>query len=183
MRHHLVHIDVEYRMAGDMTDSTKMDLSVLVRSAFPEVPVPRRKKIVVSDDPESKEIVRDFGKRKWSEIPFETLFWHRESLFMMSETGIRYYLPAYLLAMVERYDETDLMPDAVISSLTPDELWRERSGEYDRLIRGFTQRQIEAVCAVLQWLHDAHGDDFDDGEAARAIRCIKKSYQPGSAFS
>ena len=183
MRDLLVDIEVEYWMAVDMTDSTKRDLSVLVRSAFPEVPVPRRKKIVVSGDPESKEIVRDFGKRKWSEIPFETLFWHRESLFMMSETGIRYYLPAYLLAMVERYDETDLMPDAVISSLTPDELWRERSGEYDRLIRGFTQRQIEAVCAVLQWLHDAHGDDFDDGEAARAIRCIKKSYQPGSAFS
>ncbi len=170
-------------MAGDMTDSTSTDLSVLVRSAFPEVPVPRRKKIVVSDDPESKEIVRDFGNRKWSEIPLETLFYHRASLFMMSEAGFRYYLPAYLLATVERYEDADLIPPAVVSSLTPDRPWRERSGEYDRLIRGFTQRQIEAMCEVLQWLHDAHGDYFCDGEAARAIRCIKKSYQPGSAFS
>ena len=170
-------------MVGDMTDSTRRDLSVLVRSAFPAVSVPRRKKIVVSDDPESKEIVRDFGNRKWSEIPFETLFYHRESLSMMSEAGIRYYLPAYLLATVERYEDADLLPPAVVSSLTAEELWRERSGEFERLIRGFTQRQIEAICEVLQWLQDAHGDYFSDGEAARAIRCIKKSYQPGSAFS
>ena len=166
-----------------MTDSTRRDLSALVRSAFPEVPIPRRKNIVESGDPESKQIARDFGNRQWTEISFETLFRQRASLFMMSDTGIRYYLPAYLLVTIERFEDADLILDVVISSLTPDELSRERSGEYDRLIRGFTQRQVEAACAVLQWLHDAHGDDFDEGEVARAVRCIKKSYQPGSAFS
>jgi hypothetical protein len=72
---------------------------------------------------DSYEMAQAFVGKKWSELPAETLFYHRESLAALNATAYRAYIAAYLLAAIESLDPLDRHgPDLrhyLVASLEP----------------------------------------------------------------
>ena len=76
---------------------TRQEFALRIRRAFQKVPYPGRK---IGDQDEFQRIR---GKR-WQELSVEDLNYDHELLFFNSD-GLRYYLPAYLLALLEHPDK------------------------------------------------------------------------------
>jgi hypothetical protein len=81
-----------------------------IRRTFGEVLVPTRIEEMrlprfTGDD--SYEMAAAFVGKRWTEIPIEVLFYHRESLGALSATAYRAFLPAYLEACLASDDPLD----------------------------------------------------------------------------
>lgn len=161
-------------MQGIKRNPNRSEIRAAIERAFADLPLPKEEEIVVGDDPDSIQITDDFGGCRWREITLDKLLYHREAFCFMTDTGIQYYLPAYLVASLDYYEQSDLIPDHVIYNLSPHEYRDEESGAYQRLICGFTAQQIDVICQTLEWLQREHGDDYPDREPERTISAIRR---------
>jgi hypothetical protein len=88
----------------------KESVRAAIRRAFADVPAPKhiadmRLPRYIGDD--SYEMVTAFLGKRWTDIPIETLFRHRESLGTLTPAAYLAYLPAYLDASLASDDPLD----------------------------------------------------------------------------
>jgi hypothetical protein len=93
-----------------------------IENAFIDLKYPGDNNIVwISEyDPEKIEIKEDFKNKHWKDLTLEFL-WPKQSqsLGFFTPQAYRFYLPGYMIVSVEFYDDSDVIPEYVIDSLTP----------------------------------------------------------------
>ena len=70
------------------------------------------------DDLESAEIVKDLKGRKWTDVDAETLAYHSNSLPFFKPEGFAYYLPAFMLLSIQKFEDSDVAYN-LLAALTP----------------------------------------------------------------
>jgi hypothetical protein len=57
--------------------------------------------------------------KHWKELTIDFIVQHREEIECVTADGFRFYLPAFMLAVLLHWDEVDTLPLNLISALTP----------------------------------------------------------------
>lgn len=99
---------------------TKQELIAEIREAFANEVYPGDTNIVTpfEGDSEREEFADSFRGKTWQSVPNELLFYERDSLPFFTPAGYKYYLPAFLIFVVDDYYEADTLTDNLILQLT-----------------------------------------------------------------
>jgi hypothetical protein len=144
-----------------------------VRRAFANVSAPvaiedMRSVRYTGDD--SYELASALLGKRWTDVPIEVLFRHRESLGTLSAAAYRAYLPAYLLAAIASDDPLDRYgPDLrhyLLSTLVQSSHDDHRAAEIRERLSLLDADQRVAVAHVLRYL-EARWNSFEAGEVLR----------------
>ena len=162
---------------GAVADIDRYRLIERIKTAFATAPYPGDDNIALDpsgEDPESEQIAAHFKKVRWEGVNFVFLQSYKgdesAALNFMSPDAFRYYLPAFILVSLERFRDSDLVPDAVISALTlPDRGDPLYKYKYDR-IKGFSPDQARAIRAFLEYMIKSHKNDFVSDEPRFALK-------------
>ena len=126
----------------------------LIDSAFGNLPVPAPESVGESRDPgEIEECNAFFRGRHWQEIPLSEVPQEGSFLYHLQPEAFRFYLPAFMRAVVLDYQRLDTLPDDLVSVLT--NRGDERSFNV-RAFRLFSPGQKAAVRRFLEYVRDAH---------------------------
>ena len=69
-------------------------------------------------NPETQYLVKYLRGQIWGSLPLENVLATRDSLPWLSSDALHYFLPAYLIAILEYPDQVDVLVDNVVSMLT-----------------------------------------------------------------
>lgn len=103
----------------------------------------------------------------WRDLPFEVIFRQRGELPFLMPSGWRFYLPAFMRATLQQYDEVDTLSENLIGLLSP----RERNDEaFQRFVRknsNFSFKERQAILAFLESYtqlnrYEAYGENLID---------------------
>lgn len=130
----------------------------------------------VPGDLERQEIGKAFQKRRWSAIGIETLRYHAEALFFFTPQAYRYFLPAYLLAVLEDYEASDIISNVLITTLTPPSEDDERFVYFLARFDLLTNSQKRVITGFLEFMLQEHGEDFWHGELKSALENYWKDF-------
>jgi uncharacterized protein DUF6714 len=137
--------------------------------AFADVRPPHRDVIHASYGEEPAEETEPFKGKNWRELDSNVVAAHPDALlYWFTPVAFHYYLPAFLLAGLERPD-ADFVLD-ILLALKPEEdptlahFTRERWGRLD-------DRQIEALEAWLRAVFSAENTELQD-----ALTVLNKRY-------
>lgn len=82
----------------------------------------------------------------------------------MTPAAIRYYIPAFLIASIRHYDDSDQIPSPLLFLLNP---FAMNDSNYHSSFRErfdlFDDSQKSATKAFLEYLSEAHPEDFPTG--------------------
>jgi hypothetical protein len=144
---------------------TKDELRAQIHRAFDDVPIPTRIEDMMlaayKDSEDLYEMVAELVGKRWQEIPRERLFYHRESLAMLSAVAYRAYLPAYLEACLATDDWQDKYGADVrgylVTSLAvfPHHQSEARVTTHPERLSLLDDAQREVVANVLRYLEAA----------------------------
>jgi hypothetical protein len=133
-----------------------------IREAFPASPIPSQ---IISEellyDSERQEIVDAFSGRSWHELSTEELRYHDIALSCYTPRGFAYYLPAYLLAIVDDLERADILVDGTLYHLRP------RAGFTEKLrarMEALSSQQRQAVAHFAEYLRDLFPEMFHHDE-------------------
>jgi len=139
----------------------KESVRASIRRAFANVPQPSRIEDMrfprYTGDDSYEMAVALLGKR-WTDIPIETLFFHRESLGTLAPVAYRAYLPAYLDAAIASDDPLDkYSADICHYLLATMKHWSHqtdplRGDETRARLQALDEAQRAAVIDVLRYL-------------------------------
>ena len=71
-----------------------------------------------SDTYERDLIEQNFIGKFWQDMDKEFMLKNRDSIYFFSKYGFKYYLPGFLLAIIEDFDELDTLPDIIVGMLS-----------------------------------------------------------------
>src|SRR3954451_20733637 len=99
-----------------------------ILETFPEAPLDPKGALAESGRTylDWGDFVRSSHGRSWRDLGWQFLKFHGEAVHFVSPQGLAAYLPAYLRAALEHFDEVDMLPRFVASALT------RRPGEEQR---------------------------------------------------
>lgn len=138
-----------------------------IRDAFRVAAYPGDSNIVYDlRYPDCREIAAAFKGKHWGDVPLELLLGSHESLSFFTDEAFRFYLPAYLLAAIERYEDADIIPLYVLFSLRPSRKGEEEARFLARM-EGFSTVQREAIRSFLRFMAHAHAADFPSNDLTR----------------
>jgi hypothetical protein len=92
-----------------------------INSAFQAISYPGDLHIVYDNSGyhlECMEIREAFAGKHWSDLKLETLVYQNSALSFMTPEAFRFYLPAYLSIVINKFDKTDILPDNIVLTLT-----------------------------------------------------------------
>lgn len=105
-------------------------------------------------------IIRDFGGKRWQEISLDTMFEWRMGIHSMTAKGFRYYLPAFMRAIMLHSEKTvDLLPDTVVTRLEPpdpaklDKLGvakKSRLARFQQFADSFSPQELAVIVEFLK---------------------------------
>lgn len=83
----------------------------------------------------------------WSRVPLEEL--ERNCVSHLDAAGYRYYIPAFLLSVIKKYDPSSMRVIGTLASLYPKkDMWAFHMGQYEML----NQAQLEAIANYVSVL-------------------------------
>lgn len=93
-------------------------------------------------------------------------------LSFLSPAAFRYFVPAFMLLLLDHYAEADVLADTAISKLAP---WRDPADSaltkfFEVRHQSFDAQERSAVLAFLKFIKQEHGADYVQGDLDRAIR-------------
>jgi len=127
-----------------------------VRRVFADVRPPPLGGYVMHVCPECAELEEALRGRAWQDLSFDILFTHRDALPLLSPPALRFYLPAFLLAVLERYADADTMTQSLLHTV-------------ERGSASFDEPQLKVLSAFGAYLRDHHGDDYPDDLPERFV--------------
>lgn len=115
------------------------------------------------NDLERKQIREGFSRyENWQDVSRELLLQERDALPLFEPQGFRFYLPAYMLFVLEDYEGADMIPESIVHSLTlPDAGTELYEFVRERLVL-FNEEQRKAVLHFLEYLERCYAEDFTD---------------------
>jgi hypothetical protein len=158
-------------------DSPQAALSRDIRTAFARTPYPGDHQLCGSkpgDGPAT--FAMEFRGACWQSLHPEML--HRTALFVFSDAGMRYFLPAFLLADLHHGIPSGDTPGSPISHLTDGFCTPrktrlvERRTDYDRrayAVRRFSVFSREERLAIVRYLELPRNDDREAREVRQAL--------------
>lgn len=177
----------------------KQEIINLIRKNFKEEGSPLKEEIVNDISGEGLEITNAFFKRKWTEIEKNTLKFHNSALAYFSNKAFTYYLPAYMILLVEDIKYADVIGDYVVRHLTLpieidsirlirsinqsgymtediDEFLRtelkestKRVNQFIKKVSGFSSDQGACINRFLQYLYSNYPNYYPDKEPLIAV--------------
>ncbi len=163
-------------------------------AAFPTNNPPKPTDIVVGSSGEAITTKRIFIDRLWTDVSRADIIYHNSALGFLSDSAFRYYLPAYMLLLLEDIYRADIVASSVVNQLTlPLEVDQLRlmnflalSGNpyqslddflleelrnstenvafFIRRAAGFTPQQGRCINAFLISLNELYPDYYDEHE-------------------
>lgn len=110
-----------------------------------------------SDDCQSVRLTKGEIVDDWSQVPEDEL--RRDNVSHLDREGLRYYLPALMLWMVDHYNDdpqdrgADMTITSILGALAPGESFRDHQyGIYDSFFTEDQRRAIAAFVAALPQL-------------------------------
>jgi hypothetical protein len=147
-------------------------LKTSIHTAFSELPVPESIIEITGGDTETREMLRAaLGERRWSQIPSDVLCTHHDALFFLSPPGLRYLLPAFVIASLER-PEMHLVEALVLALTKPEEPSDER--RFLEAMSPLSETQRAAVISFLEYLREEEPQNWPDDEPGKALRSFWK---------
>ena len=175
------------------------ELIAEITRSFQAEPYPGDLHIVTNNAPgydlESLQIRETFKRHTWQTMPNDLLLYEQVALSLLSPSGFKYYLPAFLRLAVREYATADALPDSLVFHLTPppptaaamasvpqppalpppqpapdavdDADWQ--TAFFTARASQFNHAQGRAICHFLAHLRDEHGQDYGDGAPGTAI--------------
>lgn len=137
-----------------------------IKTAFGDMPYPGTERIVndlQGYDLERKQIKEEFSRyENWQDVPRELLLQERDALPLFEPQGFRFYLPAYMLFVVEDYEGADTIPESIVHSQTlPDAGTELYEFVRERMVL-FGEEQRKAILNFLEYLELSHAEDFTE---------------------
>lgn len=178
---------------------TKDLLIKMIFSAFSISNIPNSNNIVDSISGEAIEIKDIFISKQWDQVLTPDIIFHNSALGFLTDDAFRYYLPTYMLLLINNLYESDIVASSVVSQLTlPFEADQkclmdyisknnnihERKDEFiltelrnstkiaDSFIKKmneFTPQQGKCILNFLQYLSDEYPEYYDESEPKIAI--------------
>ena len=127
---------------------------------------------------ECEEVRRAFAGRSWRSLGSDDLLQNKEALNFMTPRAFRYYLPAFIRITVERFSDSDVIPDTILGILLPTadgQLKKWRKERLDALSAG----QASALRAFVEFLREKHSSEFDEDTLRDAIATIDSTAEQG----
>jgi hypothetical protein len=145
-----------------------------IDEAFSSVPTPTSDNLVYDNSEynlECKRIKEKFNGTHWRDLSIADLQGQSAALSFFSPDAFRFFLPAFLRVSILDYQRSDVIPDSIVSDLSPpkDEslcsYWAER-------ISPLSDMQKQVLREFIIFLRDEHGEDFFSGELDRAEKAL-----------
>lgn len=137
-----------------------------IKTAFSNIEVPRDDNLLYDNTcghQECLEIKRIFTGKKWENIKLEDILYKNYVFSFFSKEAYRYYLPAFMIIVLDNYVEADIVSQAVIYRLTPSTKdYKPRKRWLAETVSGFDERQKNAIKLFLETVRDFYGDDWAD---------------------
>ena len=149
-----------------------------IEQAFDDFPYPGDAQLVSPGDDGGVDLREDLKGKHWKEIPRDILRYHHDDLPFLSNIGLRYYLPAYLLAALE--DDWDFL-HFVIFNLAPtlDMYGYESKQDYLRKrFSEFTPTQKLAIREFMEFVRDEMSDRPMRSQIASALEDYWGTVEP-----
>ena len=103
----------------DQIDVLRQNVAKQIEEAFADTPYPGDNNIGWGCGSEGKEFEEVVRGKHWKDLTLDFIIKHRSNIHCMTTDGFRFYLPAFLLAIVWHWEEVDTLPIGVFRSLTP----------------------------------------------------------------
>jgi hypothetical protein len=176
----------------------KSSVIIKINDAFPIANPPANNHIVKGMSGEAMEIRAMLSGKRWNELKIEVLVRQNSALGFLTDEAFCYYIPAYLLLLLQDLRAADILASSVIRHLTlpvevdaiflanflaqsgnltndlskflQEELRNSSSrvGGFIQRMKRFTQPQGEAINEFLKFLAEQHADYYDEGEPSIA---------------
>jgi hypothetical protein len=161
------------------------DVEAAIRAAFAGVRlgsgVSLRQAQIIDDlgrglsQAEFEALPRSEVTNDWTAIPDSELL--RDCVAHLDADGLRYYLPALMLWLLDHYDDedrlftegADMTSIGTVSALAPSP---EFQTSYQQMYEGFTREQRAATASYLEALPRLVGLDYED--ATRVARSLER---------
>ncbi|MEP7292247.1 MAG: DUF6714 family protein [Chloroflexota bacterium] len=141
-----------------------------IQNAFQNTPYPHDNDIG-RDEYEGQELWKPLQNRHWSEVPLELIKRYRDELSMFSYEGFRFYLPAFMLAILLHPDEVDTLHSNLLVNLTPlDYVSRQMNSSlkttnsglegFRRRAKLFSQQEGTAIIAFLNFYKQEYSEEY-----------------------
>jgi hypothetical protein len=136
------------------TRAVKSDVAAAIERAWAETPSPPEGRITISPDKydDRAEMQRDLRGRHWREVPHETLFAWRIDLSGLSPEGLRFYLPAWLLAALDDEDIRGFLLGFFVV--------RARDGRLNETLSFFSSGERAALRAFFEYMAETDEEDW-----------------------
>jgi hypothetical protein len=90
-----------------------------IRKAFAVEKYPADKSLAYSgqDDHEIDLIKQNFTGKLWQNLDMDFMLKNKDSIYFFSKYAFKYYLPAFMITIIENFDKLDDLPDIIIGQL------------------------------------------------------------------
>ncbi len=157
----------------------KSELIEEINKAFSKNSFPERGNIVNNQqyfetqsdfESEEKEVIKIFEGKKWQEIDTDKLVYENGALALLSDEAFNFYLPAYMILIVQDPEKADILWDYTISSLKlPEEqdfninkgdIEKSRKYFYNKM-EGFSVEQKVSIKHFLEYLFSLEDEETE----------------------
>lgn len=139
-----------------------------IEAAFRDTARPSRSNIVSDSSGkhlECNQIQKRFENRDWSDIVDNPNKHESSDLSFMTPLAMKYYLPGYMIACVEKSRTAVKMTLSLERRLTPPEYIRASGSQYfEELVKILTRDQYKAISNFLRFLVKWHPEYYSDDD-------------------
>jgi hypothetical protein len=143
-----------------------MTTQELIEAAFADATYPGDDNIAEHQNcPECDDVRAYFRGKAWRDLKFPELHQFHESLPLLTPQAFRYFLPGYMTAVLDNWEQADMIPYSIIQiGGYQDEAWnvREETKENRKIFSG---KQREAIAAWLRELYQFDSFFWPDEKA------------------
>ncbi len=124
---------------------------------------------------ECEYIKEVFCDKKWVDVAEGYTSLHGEIFPFFSEEALLYFLPSFVIMVIENYDEMDVFRDQFLRELAQEDTSSDEI-VYRKLIGSslISQEQRKAIAAFLKYIYQT----YDDKDAYRALNTGWNEYLP-----
>lgn len=141
-----------------MNNKKWQELVRKIRSSFKETPYPGDNNIGIGW-PDGDEVEDAFKGKDWKDLSPELLFDHRDKLPFLQPEAFRFYLPAYLLAVLFHYGKMDTLIENLPFNLGA---FTSESQPSKRLIENAKIMTSDQKAVIVEFLKN-YSDIFPEG--------------------
>jgi hypothetical protein len=144
-----------------------MLLKDTIKSAFADVPQPDEGNITTCSGQGPDEVLAYFRGRTCDGHSAQQLRHQRSALSWLTEDALLYYLPAFLVALVEDPEEADMATDILWKFSVPSGHKTRDLDAFYRTIARLNARQRDAILLVFEYLRSRRMSSDEDITALR----------------